>query len=54
MYIYTDMQVAEAAVTMATPGAWALEEAGQGACTEDTDLQEKLFSSESWKVFLFV
>lgn len=33
----------EAAVSMETPGAWALEEAGQGACTEHSILQEIIF-----------
>lgn len=50
--IYMDNQVVEVAVTMATLRAWALE-AGQGACTEDTDLQEKIFSTGSQKVFPF-
>lgn len=39
-----DDQVVEEEVTMAALGAWALEEAGQEACTEDAVLQETVFT----------
>lgn len=45
-----DNQVVEAAVTMVTLGAWALEEVGRGACTEDSVLQAKIFT---WKLESF-
>lgn len=49
-----DNQVVEVAVTMATLGAWALEEAGQGACTENSFTRNNFHLDVGRSFFFFL